>query len=196
MSSRRGHWSSLGLMVVLMLACGSALAQVQPQQQPPQRQQRPGGRRGGNANRQAAREVTAQELANMVQRYVERQTTLQGGAFVYYDQETQKPLVLTLDKVHEDRLAKTGENSYFVCADFKSPEGKAYDLDFFLTGGGQRRPRVTEISIHKAEGRERYSWVEANGVWQKKLLASPGKAGEKAQKKPAEKTSGPAKSEK
>ncbi|OGP60655.1 MAG: hypothetical protein A2V67_10530 [Deltaproteobacteria bacterium RBG_13_61_14] len=189
MSSKRGFWYSCILIVLLVLASGWAGAQ-QPQQQ---QRQRPAGKRGAQANRQAGQEVTKEDLAKMVKRFVERQTTLQGGEFVFYDQETKKPMVLTLEKVHEDRLAKTGENSYFVCADFKGPEGKAYDLDFFLVGEGRRRPRVTEISIHKAAGKERYSWVEENSIWKKKLVAAAGKAGEKTPEKPAQKTSEPAK---
>jgi len=194
MSSKRGYWYSLVLIVLLVLTSG--LAGAQPQQQQQRRQQRPAGRRGAAPNRQAGQAVTKEELTNMVKRFVERQATLQGGEFVYYDQETKKPLVLTLEKVHEDRLAKTSENSYFVCADFKNPEGKLYDLDFFMVGEGHRRPRVSEITIHKADGKERYLWVENNGIWEKKLVAVPGKAGEKALEKPAEKKSEQPKSEK
>ena len=192
MSLKRGYWYFFILIVLLVLASGWAGAQQPPQQQQQQRQ-RPAAKRGAPANRQAGHEVTKEDLANMVKRFVERQTTLQGGEFLFYDQATKKPLVLTLEKVHEDRLAKTGENSYFICADFKTPEGKAYDLDFSLVGEGRRRPRVTEISIHKAAGKERYSWVEENGIWKKKLVAAAGKAGEKTPEKPAQKTSEPAK---
>ena len=66
-------------------------------------------------------------------------------------------------------LAKTDQGTYFVCADFKTPEGRVYDLDFWVkeTRDGLS---VTETTIHKEEGEPRYNWVEESGIWQRRPL--------------------------
>ena len=63
--------------------------------------------------------------------------------------------------------AKTAEGTYFVCADFTTPEGKTYDLDFWVrqVDGGLT---IAETTIHKEEGRGRYNWFEEGGIWKRK----------------------------
>ena len=64
--------------------------------------------------------LTKEELAKAIKAYVDRDSRLKGGYFLFYDAEPGKPLVLSLKKVHEDRLSRVGEETYFVCADFES----------------------------------------------------------------------------
>jgi len=72
----------------------------------------------------------------------------------------------TLDKVHKDKLATLGNGLYFVCADFKTPGGKVYDLDVFMTEG-ENGLTPTEVTVHKEEGVARYGWVEKDGIWER-----------------------------
>lgn len=168
------------VLLGLMLLAGTVAS---AQQSTPRQRPRSGERKA--ANRPAGQEVTKDELAGIIKRFVERQAAFQGGKFVFYDREGNKALALDLQKVRDERLTKTGETSYVMCAEFKSTEGKLYDLDFFMVSEGRRRPRVTEIAIHKAEGKERYSWVEENGIWKKKTLTP---AATPAEKPPAKST--------
>ena len=41
-------------------------------------------------------------------------------------------------------------------------------LDIFLQGKNTDNLTVTEISVHKEDGKARYSWVEEDGIWVKK----------------------------
>lgn len=111
--------------------------------------------------------LTTAELAKAVKNYVEEDAQLKGGYFLVYDQAIKQSLELTLDKVHEDKLSKVAENSYFACSDFKATNGKMYDLDFFMKQG-ENGLTVTEISIHKEEGKPRYTWAEEKGLWVRK----------------------------
>ncbi len=121
-----------------------------------------------------ADEVTKDQLADAIESYVETESELKGGYFLVFDGHAKKPLVLTLDKVHKERLSRVGENLYFACADFATPEGKLYDLDVFMEGKGKASLVVMEISVHKEDGKERYTWFEKDGVWHKKPLDGEG----------------------
>lgn len=99
--------------------------------------------------------------------YVKTDTKLKGGFFLVYDADAKKALLLTLTKVHEERLAKIGDNLYFACSDFREDGGKMYDLDFFMEGD-HHELKVTEVMIHKEEGKARYSWFEEDGIWSRK----------------------------
>ena len=114
-------------------------------------------------------EVTKDAIAKAIRDYAQKDMGLKGGYFLVYDPEAKKPLALTLDRVHDDKLCQVSERLCFACADFKTPEGKVYDLDFFVkhTESGLE---VTEISIHKENGKPRYNWAEKDGVWSKKGL--------------------------
>jgi len=108
--------------------------------------------------------VDTEAIATAITDYVATDAKLKGEYFLIYDPVSKSPLLLTLTKVHKDRLSKVGEDLYFACSDFKEKEGKVFDLVFFL------RPehgelKVTEIMIHKVEGKPRYEWYEEKGVW-------------------------------
>jgi len=115
------------------------------------------------AKRQAV--VTKENLAEAIEAYVNREVALKGGYFVVYDKEAAKPLALALDKVHKERLSKVGEGTYFACADFKTPDGKTYDLDIFMQGPNKDELEVTQITVHKEEGVARYTWYKEAGLW-------------------------------
>jgi hypothetical protein len=121
---------------------------------------------GTPAVQQAA--LTKEQLARVIRLYVDKDAALKGGYFLVYDQKNSEPLVLTLVLVHKDRLASVGPQEYFACADFKTPAGKLYDLDISMRGPDQAHLEVTEISIHKEAGKERYTWHSDGGIWQKR----------------------------
>ncbi|MGH7821194.1 MAG: hypothetical protein ACREQ9_15620 [Candidatus Binatia bacterium] len=119
----------------------------------------------------SSRPVSTDELAKAIEEYVRRDARLKGGGFVVYDPETSRPLALELARVHRDRLARLDDGRYFACADFRTAKGEKYDLDFFMKPSPSRL-EVTEITIHKVEGRPRYDWVEEGGAWKRRRAGS------------------------
>ena len=117
----------------------------------------------------AKSEITKEELAVAIEDYVKKDSALKGGHFLVFDAKAGKPLTLSLLKVHKERLSPLGDGVYFACADFQTPAGKVYDLDIFMKSkdSDKHRLKVTEISVHKEAGVERYSWHEEGGIWKK-----------------------------
>ena len=120
--------------------------------------------------------VSMEELADAMEGYIEGQAAEHGGTFVTMDDMTGETLSLTLDKVHRERVAMVGEDTYFACADFTDADDKVYDLDVFMIGPDKDSLVFSEISVHKEDGVERYTWYEEGGVWKKMI------AGEKVAK--------------
>ena len=111
--------------------------------------------------------LSPEVLAKEIEQYVQNESKKNDGYFPFYDEKTEKDLKLKLDKVHKDRLSKVDDGLYFACSDFKGTDGKIYDLDFFIkeTDSGLE---VTQQTLHKIDGKARYSWYEEEGVWKRK----------------------------
>ena len=115
-----------------------------------------------------AAKIDKHSLAASIEQFVMHDSAIKGGAFLMVDDRTGKALNLRLEKIHQERLSNIGNDTYFVCADFNSTTGKTYDLDFFMTGTSANDLKVTEITVHKENGQERYTWAENRGLWVKK----------------------------
>ena len=113
------------------------------------------------------KKITLQNLARAIESFVEADINLR-GAFLVIDPSTNEVLKLNLEKVHKERLSHVGDDVYFACADFNADDGKVYDLDIFLRGTNTDELTVTEITVHKEDGKARYGWQEEEGVWVKK----------------------------
>lgn len=116
----------------------------------------------------ASAEPTKDQLADAVKKYVGEAASKTKGIFTVVDKKTGETLELVLDKVHRARLSKVGENKYFACADFTTDDGKLYDLDVFMEGPDADSLVFSEFSVHKVDGKERYTWYEEDGIWKKK----------------------------
>ncbi len=114
--------------------------------------------------------LTKDKLADAVEEYVSENAALYGGYFIAYDEKKGEELKLTLDKVHRERLSRVGEELYFACADFTSPAGKVYDLDVFMEGSDKDNLKFSEFMVHKEAGKERYTWYEEGGIWERKSV--------------------------
>ncbi|MEE9167800.1 MAG: hypothetical protein V3U24_10135 [Candidatus Neomarinimicrobiota bacterium] len=111
--------------------------------------------------------VTEESLAEVIRHHIDERMKENDGMFLHYDEETGDTLKLALKKVHEDRLSAVGDDTYFACADFASPQGKVYDLDIFMKGESADELVPTEVVVHKEGGVERYRWEEEEGIWGK-----------------------------
>jgi len=116
-------------------------------------------------------EITKDDIADAIEGYVDQQSDEKNGIFIVVDDVTGEKLELVLDKVHRDKLAKVGENTYFACADFTTSDGVVYDLDVFMTGPDADNMVFDEFSVHKVDGKERYTWnEESDGIWVKEPI--------------------------
>jgi hypothetical protein len=118
--------------------------------------------------------LTEAALASAIESYVESVASRQGGTYPLEDPETGKTLELTLERVHEERLARVGEDTYFACVDFSASDGTSYDVDFFMKGENADDLEYQDFSIHKVDGEPRYTWYEEGGVWKKKPVDEEG----------------------
>jgi len=119
----------------------------------------------------AAKPISLDDVAKAIEDYIKEDTQLKGGYFLIYDEKAKQPLLLTLDHVHRERLAQTAAETYFACSDFKTPEGKLYDIDFWIKEGPGGELKVTQAMIHKEAGKPRYNWVEEGGVWKRRPVS-------------------------
>lgn len=131
-------------------------------------------------------DLTKEQLADAVEAYIQKQAAAHGGAFPIMDEKAGQDLHLTLVRVHRERLAKVGPDHYFACVDFKSPEGKVYDVDFFMKGAAKDNLAFSEFMIHKEDGKERYTWYQENGIWKRKPVGEAGQPAEKPAEQPKE----------
>ncbi len=175
------------LVLCCILAASAHLSQVWGAEHPAEHPSG-GTKQSGSSKKQSA--LSKEDMAWAIEAYVKKETALKGGYFLVYDKVAKKPLVLALDRVHKDRLSRVGAGVYFACADFRTPEGKVYDLDVFMKGPDKKHMKVTEISVHKEDGKARYTWYEKRGIWKKKHAGSAKKesasSGNKAAEHPAE----------
>lgn len=146
----------LGLVVLPFSLAAGAFAQEHPEHP-----------KEGAKTKKAAVTVTKETMAEAIESYISKDSALKGGYFCVYDAQAKAPLALTLDKVHQDKLAKVSEGLYFACSDFKATDGRMYDLDFFMKAT-ESGLEVSEVMIHKEAGNPRYGWVEKDGIWTRK----------------------------
>jgi len=146
-----------GRLIMALLVTGVLAASLFAQEHP----EHPTDKKPANP------EVTIDQMARAITDYVNSDTQLKGGYFLVFDSAAKKVLQLTLDKVHKDRLSQVGDNLFFACSDFTETGGRMYDLDFFMKNVGGDLT-VTDIMIHKEDGKARYEWYEEDGVWKRK----------------------------
>lgn len=153
----RKNWiiAVLGLFFLTGATCG--FAAEHPKEHPSE-----------HPTKKAAAKLDKDSLAVAIARYVNEDSELKGGFFLVFDDANDEPLVLSLAKVHKERLSHIGHNIYFACADFKTPQGKIYDLDIFMAGTNSKDMEINQITVHKESGEARYTWFEKSGVWKMK----------------------------
>jgi len=135
-------------IIAAVFACGFALAQEHPEHPTDKKAQKKG--------------YTVDDLDKAIRAAIAAKET--NG--VYQLQDGDKTWDLKLDKVHRERLARTDENTYFACTDFKSADDHTVDVDFFMKDDGEKLV-MTDATLHKVDGKPRYNWKEKDGYWQR-----------------------------
>ena len=117
--------------------------------------------------------LTKEEMSSAIQSHIEKEAKAHGGYYEINDDLQKRTLFLKLKKIHDDRLSRVGNDVYFFCVDLVDKDRQVYDLDFFMKRGSGGDLKVTEVTIHKQQGKERYTWYEEKGIWKKKWLVQP-----------------------
>ncbi len=149
---------SIMIVVALMVVAGQTAlwAQEHPSEHPTEKKHRP---------------ITKETLAEAIENYIAGEAKKHDGYFVFKNEyENDKELKLKLIKVHKERLAKLEDGSFFACADLKTPDNQIYDLDFMMKGTHADDLTLTNIWVHKKNGKPYYTWYEEKGVWKRKMV--------------------------
>ena len=101
--------------------------------------------------------VSISEIEEGIKAYIEQERVRNDGFFLINDE--QRELRLKLVRVHTEYLSNLGPSRHFACVDLADEKGDVYDVDFFLEGEPGKM-KVTETSLHKLNGRPRYSWKQ------------------------------------
>jgi len=110
------------------------------------------------------KKVSTDEIDKAIQAHIEKTAKASGGKFPVKDDVLKKTWELELVKVHKDKLQALADGTYFACVDLKAADGTMVDVDFFLKKEGDALA-VSDTTVHKINGKARYSYVEKDGVW-------------------------------
>lgn len=154
-----GRWLVAASVPLILGASQEATAQEKHPEHP--KKEHPEGKQAG---------ISKADLASSIKAWVEKESAANGGWLTVEDPVQNKTLQLKLDKVHDDKLAQVKPDEYFACADFVEKDGTKYDIDVFMQGKTKADLKETEVTVHKVNGKERYTWFEENGIWKKKAV--------------------------
>jgi hypothetical protein len=110
------------------------------------------------------KKVSTDDIDKAIREHIEKTAKASGGKFPVQDDVLKKTWELELVQVHKDKLQALADGTYFACVDFKAPDATMVDVDFFLKKNGDSMA-VTDTTVHKINGKARYSYVEKDGVW-------------------------------
>lgn len=103
--------------------------------------------------------VSAENVRKAIRSYIENDSELKGGYFLFYDGKDKQVLKLEFVRVH-DRIGHIKkEDAHFACADFKVVGRRTtYDIDFWMKEDDDGHFKVHKILVHKRNGRPRFTY--------------------------------------
>ncbi len=110
------------------------------------------------------KKLSTDDIDKAIQEHIAQAAKASGGKFSVKDDVLNKTWELDLVRVHNDKLQALADGRYFACVDFKAADGTMVDVDFFLKKEGDALA-VTDTTVHKINGKARYSYQEKDGVW-------------------------------
>jgi hypothetical protein len=140
---------AIGLAVMALFSTRS-LAQEHPKEHP--------------EHPKSAKKVSTDDIDKAIREHIETSAKASGGKFEVKDDVLNKTWNLELVRVHKDKLQALADGRYFACVDFKAPDGTMVDVDFFMKKEGNDL-KVNDTTVHKINGKARYSYQEKDGVW-------------------------------
>jgi hypothetical protein len=154
-----------GVLIALLLVPALPLVAQDHPRAPQQSQSQQLPQSGGEAPRAAMTEATMSSVSAGLKEFISGYAAKSADKKFHMPYQ-RKDLALDLIRLHDERFASLGGDRYFACVDMKGPDGKIYDIDFFMvvqTG----KLTVTETAVHKINGKPLYNWKQVGGVWKK-----------------------------
>ncbi len=150
------------VLALAVAACFSATASAQEKKEHPKeehpKQEHP------KEHPKSAKKASTEDIDKAIREHIEKTAAVSAGKFPVKDDVLKKTWDLELVKVHNDKLQALADGRYFACVDFKAADGTMVDVDFFLKKEGDAL-MVSDTTVHKINGKARYSYVEKDGVW-------------------------------
>ena len=146
-----------------VLAFFSNLALAQEKKEHP-KEEHPKQEHPKQEHPKGAKKMSTEDIDKAIRAHIDKTAAASGGKFPVKDDVLKKTWDLELVKVHNDKLQALSDGRYFACVDFKAADGTMVDVDFFMKGSGDSLA-VTDTTVHKINGKARYSYQEKDGVW-------------------------------
>jgi len=160
---------SVVFAAALCLASAPLASQEPPKKEHPSQEKKkehPGKEHPGEERPKSSKQVTTDDIDAAIRTHIGEKTKASGDRFPVKDDVLNKTWELDLVRVHKDKLTPLADGTYFACVDFKAADGTEVDVDFFLKKEGERLA-VTDTSVHKINGKARYTYREKEGVWER-----------------------------
>jgi hypothetical protein len=119
----------------------------------------------------ASKPITMDQLAQAIQEAIAAKTKEQGGQFHVADPVLHKTWALQLVRVHKDRLAQLGPDTYFACTDFRANDGAMLDVDFYMKNDNGKLV-FSDTAIHKVNGKARFTYEKKGDYWERVKVGS------------------------
>ncbi|MFN3998472.1 transglutaminase-like domain-containing protein [Algoriphagus sp.] len=101
--------------------------------------------------------VSIAEIESCIKEFIAVKTAENDGVFPVKDENHD--LKMKLIRVHTEYLSNLGPKRHFACVDLVDDSGEVYDVDFFMEGEPGAMT-VTEMTVHKLNGKPFYSWKQ------------------------------------
>jgi hypothetical protein len=103
--------------------------------------------------------------------FINGKATQSGGRFAVNDELSEQTRQLKLKKIHTEKIMEMRDGTSFVCADFTDATGELVDVDFFMQPSSTGTvDQVTQVQIHKVNGKQRFTYVLDEGKWLQKAV--------------------------
>ena len=145
---------SIGLIAVLSFGLGPLSAAVAEEHSKEHPKEHP------TEHPKPAVLISKEDFSKIVDAQIKKASETSDGFYVVNDNVMHKSWWLKLDKIHTDKIVKLSDTKCFACADFKASDG-AVDLDFYMTKGKDGWA-VSEVIVHKVDGKPRFMYNEKN----------------------------------
>ena len=108
--------------------------------------------------------VSQEELTAAVLAHIEEQT-MKYGQFFVYDEQEKTPLHLEFQEFVADRGGPVGDQTYFASTRCTDPDGNVVVVDVFMRSTDAGHLKLVKVSVQERDGRERYHWMQEDGLW-------------------------------
>ena len=159
----RRHWGGFIWMAAVALALASGCKKLA--EHPGEHPEHPApGDKKSSGQGSLGKDQLVKEYSAAIQDYVESRQ--KGGALPIEDVGGKAFSVkgpLRLARIHTDKIIRYKDDIYFACSDFEEPQGRTYDLDFFM----ERTPsgwRMQKLLLHKINGKLQMTYKDNEPV--------------------------------